>query len=305
MNTVSFSCTRCGQCCRASIPLGLAEALEYDDRFLLSLVVSVETWDLGDFSKNRPAVPITQDELFTALAFRKDKLARDASRDLVFRSGRVPGCGGRIATFLSVSACGLGDWNAGAARCPALGQDGLCSAYEARPLGCRVFPLDPMYPEMLQHVPLGALTSRLACDFSAQAPALWTQGRLVSGQARELLAARQETLATDSLFLPYYAAAAHHFPPMPELGGIIAALKGNGRMDLPFVPVLVYLAAAGQVSVERAEQCLERQRDMFAKAAHRALEAKDKAQRARTAVLRNCLALMESFAGRLKEAVDR
>lgn len=305
MNTIHFACTRCGRCCRASIPLGLAEALEYDGRFLLSLVVSVETWDLGDFSKNRPNVPITQDELFTALAFRKDKLARDASRELVFRSGRVPGTGGRIATFLSVSACGLGDWSAGAACCPSLDKDGSCSLYEQRPLGCRVFPLDPLYPEMLQHVPLGAVASRLPCDFSGQAPVVWSDGSLRDAGSRGLLAARQEALAADSLFLPYYAAAAQHFAPMPGLGEIIKGLKGNGKMDLPFVPVLVYLAASGQISVARAQECLERQKALFARAVGQALAAKEKSQRARTGVLRNCLALMDSFTGRIGEAVDR
>jgi Fe-S-cluster containining protein len=304
MKSVHFGCTRCGQCCRASIQLGLAEALDYDQEFLLALVFSMETWNLGDFKKNRPAVPITHEELLTTLAFRKDKLALDQSRDTVFQVGRVRATGERVVTFLSVSACGLGDFEAGAAKCPALDAGGSCTIYERRPLGCRVFPLDALYPEMLQNVPLAPLAKRLPCDFSEQAPPMWSEGKLADPQARALLEARQEAIRKDSVFLPYYGMAAANFRPMPSLSEILLAIKGNGKLDLPFVPALVYLVASGQVSPERAEQCLERQTQLAAKAVDAALARKDKAERARTNVLRNCLSLMEFFRGRLAQAAD-
>jgi len=299
MNTLRFDCTRCGQCCKASFPLGLAEALDYDDRFLLALVVSMETWDLGDFARNTPQVPITQDELLTTLAYRKDKLAMPASRDMAFQSGRVKATGGRLATFLWVSACALGDWHEGKVRCAALEPGGLCSIYETRPQVCRCFPLDPLYPEMLQHVPVSAVASRLPCDFSDAAQPLLQGGRLVRDEDRALLTARQEAIRQDSLFLPFYTLTAGKFAPMPTLGGIMSALKGNGRMDLPLVPALVYLIASGAVNAERAETCLERQIGLASRAVSDALARKDKSERPRTAVLKNCVALMEGFRGRL------
>jgi len=304
MKSVHFDCTRCGACCRASIPLGLAEALDYDDRFLLGLVFSMETWNLGDFKKNRPVIPITHEELLTTLAFRKDKLAMDQSRDTVFQVGRVRASGERVVTFLSVAACGLGDFEAGAAKCPALGADETCSIYEKRPLGCRVFPLDPLYPEMLQNVPLAALAKRLPCGFSDTAPPIWSEGKLADPETRALLEARQQTMARDSAFLPYYGMAAANFHPMPSLSDVLLAIKGNGKLDLPFVPALVFLVASGQIGVERAELCLTRQSGLAAKAVDQALKRKDKAERARTAVLRNCLPLMDSFRGRLGQAAD-
>lgn len=304
MKDIRFACTRCGDCCRASIQLGLSEALEYDDRFLLALVVTMETWDLGDFSKNRPQSPITFEELLTALAFRKDKLAMDASRDIVFRSGLTRGKGDRVASFVSVSACGLGRFEAGGAVCPALEDSGGCSIYERRPLGCRVFPLDPLFPEMLQHVPLSAVASRLPCDFSNAAPPVFADGKLADPAWRALLEARQEAIRRDSLFLPYYAVTASSFKPMPSLTEALMSLKGNGRLDLPFVPALVYLAAAGHVSPQRAEECLERQLELARAAVAEALARKDKAERARTAVLKNCVALMESFRGRIARTVE-
>lgn len=304
MTAIRFDCTRCGKCCRASIPLGLAEALNYDGRFLLALVVSMETWHLGDFSKNRPAVPITQDELITALAFRKDKLATDQSRDTVFQVGRVRSTGERVVTFLTAGACGIGDFEAGAAKCPALGQDDLCSIYGSRPLGCRVFPLDPLYPEMLQSVPLNALKDRLPCDFSDAAAPILEDGRLVRDEHRALLEERQEAIRRDSLFLPYYGVASKLFSPMPSLSEVLLATKGNGRLDLPFVPVLAFLAATGHVSPERAELCLERQLGLAKAAVANALARKDKAERPRTNVLKNCVALMEKYQGRIAQLAD-
>lgn len=304
MTSKHFNCTLCGRCCRASIPLGLAEALDYDSEFLLALVFSMETWNLGDFRKNRPAVPITHEELLTTLAFRKDKLATDQSRETVFQVGRVRSTGERVVTFLSVSACGLGDFEAGGAKCPALGSDETCTIYERRPLGCRVFPLDPLYPEMLQHVPLSALESRLPCDFSEAAPRILEGGKLTRDQDRELLEARQEVIRRDSVFLPYYGMASASFHPMPSLSQVLLGIKGNGKMDVPFVPALTYLAASGQVSPERAETCLERQIALAGAAVEQALGRKDKAERARTNVLRNSLSLMESFRGRIAQVAD-
>lgn len=304
MDTVHFGCTRCGSCCRASIPLGLAEALDHDRDFLLALVLRAQTWNLGDFSKNRPEIPLSHDELLTTLAFRKDKLALDASRDIVFRSGLTRVKGERVASFVSVTACGLGEFAGGRTFCPALDEAGTCSIYETRPLGCRVFPLDPLYPEMLQNVPLQALASRLPCDFSDAAPALFENGRLTDPAQRELLEARQEAIRRDSLFLPYYGVTAGRFKPMPSLTEALVSLKGNGRLDLPFVPALVYLTAAGHISPRRAEECLERQLGLARAAVDAALGRKDKAERARTAVLRNCVALMERFVGRIERTVD-
>ncbi|GFK93650.1 hypothetical protein NNJEOMEG_01484 [Fundidesulfovibrio magnetotacticus] len=304
MASKHFQCTRCGRCCRASIPLGLAEALDHDESFLLALVFSMETWNLDDFAANRPVLPITHEDLFTTLAFRKDKLAMDASRDLVFRVGRAPSGTQRLATFVTVGAAALGDFHAGQARCPSLAPDDTCSIYDRRPLGCRVFPLDPLFPEMLQHVPLAGLETRLPCDFSPQAPEIWREGSLTDPEALALLARRQETIRRDSLFLPYYRVAAEAFRPMPTLPEILKSLGGNGRLDLPFAPALVYLTAAGAISPERAERCLERQTALARKAVEQALARKDKAERARTAVLRNCLSLMESFTGRIAQAAD-
>lgn len=303
-DTLHFDCTRCGACCRASIPLGLEEALDYDNEFLLALVLSMETWNLSDFKQNRPAIPISHDDLLTTLAFRKDKLALDPSRDVAFQVGRVRASGERVATTISVSACGLGDFEAGAAKCPALAPDNACSIYERRPLGCRVFPLDPMYPEMLQRVPLEHRKTRLACDFSAAAPAIFADGRLTDAEAAKLLTKRQEAIRRDSLFLPYYGMAAANFHPMPSLSEALLAMKGNGKIDLPFVPVLVFLTAGGRISPERAELSLTRQHGLAQKAVEQAIARKDKAERTRTAVLRNCLALMESFKGRIKLAAD-
>jgi Fe-S-cluster containining protein len=303
-DALRFDCARCGTCCRASIPLGLEEALDYDGEFLLALVLSMETWNLGDFKKNRPAVPIGHDDLLTALAFRKDKLALDQSRDVAFQVGRVRASGERVATTITASACGLGDFEGGGARCPALSPENACAIYERRPLGCRVFPLDPMFPEMLQRVPLAHRKSRLPCDFSDAAPAVFAEGRLMDPEAAKLLAERQETIRRDSLFLPYYGMAAANYHPMPSLSEALLAMKGNGKIDLPFVPVLVFLTAAGRISPERAELSLMRQHALAAKAVTQAVARKDKAERARTAVLRNCLALMESFKGRMEQAAN-
>ena len=304
MTSKHFHCTRCGRCCRASIPLGLAEALDYDSEFLLALVFSMETWNLGDFRKNRPAVPITHEELLTTLAFRKDKLATDQSRETVFQVGRVRSTGERVVTFLSVSACGLGDFKAGGAVCPALAPDETCSIYERRPLGCRVFPLDPLYPEMLQHVPLSALESRLPCDFSEAAPPILADGKLTRQEDRDLLEARQDIIRRDSAFLPYYGMSAASFHPMPSLSQVLLAIKGNGKLDVPFVPALTFLTASGQISPQRAESCLERQIALAGAAVEQALSRKDKAERARTNVLRNSLALMEGMRGRIAKVAD-
>jgi Fe-S-cluster containining protein len=304
MKTTHFSCTRCGSCCRASIPLGLAEALDYDQEFLLALVFSMETWNLGDFKKNRPDYPISHDDLLTTLAYRKDKLATDLSRDTVFQVGRIKSTGERVVTFLSVSACGLGDYDAGGTRCSALSQDNTCGIYERRPQVCRAFPLDPLFPEMLQNVPLNALNQRLACDFSEAAPPLWSDGKLLNDESRKLLQARQEIIARDSLFLPYYGMAAANFKPMPSLSEILLAMKGNGKLDLPFVPALVYLVASGQVGVERAELCLDRQIGLAGEAIEQAMARKDKAERTRTGILRNSLKLIETFKGRIAKAAD-
>jgi len=302
MNELHFSCTRCTTCCRSSIPLGIAEALDYDAEFLLALVFSVETWNLGDFSRNSPGLPLSHEELLTALAFRKDKLAQDPSRDMVFQVGRLKATGDRVATFISVGACALGEREAGATRCAALGPEGGCSIYARRPLACRVYPLDPLFPEMLQNVPLRALPGRTGCDCSEAAPAFWRGGELVDPEAARVLAARQEAIREDSLFLPFWGLAAGNFPPLPGLSELLGAVKGNGKVDLPFAPALVYLAAAGRIDERRAEECLERQAALAARAVEQAMARKDKAERGRTAVLRNCVALMESLKGRIGEA---
>jgi len=304
MKTTHFSCTRCGACCRASIPLGLAEALDYDQEFLLALVFSMETWNLGDFKKNRPDYPISHDDLLTALAYRKDKLATDLSRDTVFQVGRIKTTGERVVTFLSVAACSLGDFQAGETRCPALLKDNTCGMYGRRPQVCRTFPLDPKFPEMLQNVPLSALSKRLACDFSDTAPPVWSDGKLLDNKHRELLQARQETIARDSLFLPYYGMASANFKPLPSLSEILLAIKGNGSLDLPFVPALVYLVASGQVGADRAERCLERQIELAREAIEQAMARKDKAERTRTGILRNSLKLIETFKGRIAQTAD-
>lgn len=304
METKHFECTRCGSCCRASIPLGLAEALDYDQEFLLALVFSMETWNLSDFSKNRPDDPITLDDLLTTLAYRKDKLATDLSRDTVFQAGRIKATGEKVVTFLSVSGCGLGDYEAGAIKCPGLRPDNTCGIYERRPQVCRTFPLDPLFPEMLQNVPLSALSRRLACDFSEAAPPIWREGKLLNDDSRKLLQARQETISRDSLFLPYYGMAAARFKPLPSLSEILLAMKGNGKLDLPFVPALVYLVASGQASAERAERCLDRQIGLVGEAIEQALARKDKAERTRTGILRNSLKLIETYRGRIAQTAD-
>lgn len=302
MNELHFGCTRCSTCCRSSIPLGIAEALDYDESFLLALVFSVETWNLGDFSKNSPATPLSHEELLTALAFRKDKLAQDPSRDMVFRVGKLKATGERVATFITVGACALGEREAGAARCAALDPQGECSLYERRPLACRVFPLDPLFPEMLQNVPLRALGKRTGCDTAEAAPTLWRDGKVIDPDAAAALAARQETIREDSLFLPFWGLASGNFPPLPGLSELLGSVKGNGKVDLPFAPALVYLAAAGRITPERAEECLERQMALAARAVEEAMARKDKAERARTAVLRNCVALMAGLKGRVADA---
>jgi len=316
MNEFHFGCTRCGKCCPSGqsgpagqaglpgVPLGLAEALDYDREFLLALTVRMETWNLGDFDLNRPEVPISLDDLLTALAFRKDKLATDMSRDIVFQMGRVKATGERIVTFLSVHALALGDTQALSARCPALSQDGACSLYDRRPLACRVFPLDPLYPEMLQGVPLAHQARRLPCDFSGQAPLLLSQGSLKDAQAKADLEARQETIRRDSLFLPFYGLAAPTFAPMLRLADVMLAIKGTGRLDLPFLPALAFLTATGRIDPERAELCVTRQAAKASDAVAAAMARKNKAERSRTTLLRNSLTIMESFQGRIQETAD-
>lgn len=305
MTDINFSCIRCGLCCKASIPLGLAEALEYDADFLLALVFGVETWNIDAFAKNRPVVPITHEELLTTLAFRKDKLAMEASRDTVFQVGKLQPGGERVASFVSVTACGLGSWLDGGPRCPALSDENACTIYERRPLGCRVFPLDPVFPEMLQSVPLLALKGRLPCDFSQDAPTLWSEGKVTDVKALAHLKARQERLRHDSLFLPFYAVTQASFAPLPGYRDILKSLAKGGKMDVPFFPALVYLVTSGETTADRAELCLARQSALARAEVDAAMERRDKAERGRTAVLRNCVALMDAARGRIGEMAGK
>ncbi len=297
MDTVHFGCTRCGSCCRASIPLGLAEALDHDRDFLLALVLRAQTWNLGDFSKNRPEIPLSHDELLTTLAFRKDKLALEPSRDTVFQVGRLKSSGERVVTFMSVGAAALGVFESGAARCARLEPDNSCRDYAVRPLACRLFPLDPLYPEMLQNVPLRARQGRTGCDFSEQAPILFADGRVQDPALRQALLDRQEAIRRDSLFLPFWGRGSGRFPGLPGLSGVLEAVRGNGVMDLPFAPALVFLVAAGQLEADRAEECLRRQCLLLEQGVAQALARRDKAERARTAVMRNSLDLARALTG--------
>ncbi len=305
MTDINFACTQCARCCNSAIPLGLAEALDYDAEFLLALTFGVETWNIDAFAKNRPAVPINHEELLTTLAFRKDKLAMEASRDTVFQVGKLKPSGERVASFVSVTARGLGSWVAGGPRCPALSAEQNCTIFERRPLGCRVFPLDPAYPEMLQNVPLRAHQSRLPCDFSADAPPLWSNGKVQDATALAQLTARQEQLRRDSLFLSFYAVTGPSFAPLPGMRDILKSLAKGGTLDVPFFPALVYLVASDEIPADRAEHCLSRQTALARAEVDAAMVRRDKAERGRTQVLRSSLALMEASRGRIGELAGK
>lgn len=312
MTAIRFHCARCGHCCRASIPLGLEEALNFDDRFLLALTIGVETWNIDDFSKNRPALPLTHDQLLTTLAFRKANLSRPESRDVVFSVGKLKSSGNRLATFVSVGAAAIGEWKDGGAQCPALDGNGQCSIYENRPLGCRTFPLDALFPEMLQHLPLGALSEKIPCGFGPEAPEFWRDGRLVDEDLRELLARRQDVLAEDSLFLLFHVRRVAEFPGLPPLAQVMTECFRGARMDLPFAFALAHLVASGRVTPERARLSLERQTTLARVEIDQAMATRDKARRGRTTVFRNTLALAEmlllrldALAGQASEATTR
>ncbi|GAB6036846.1 hypothetical protein JCM15519_14050 [Fundidesulfovibrio butyratiphilus] len=300
MTAIRFRCARCGHCCRASIPLGLEEALHFDDRFLLVLTIGVETWNIDDFAKNRPALPLTHDQLLTTLAFRKASLSRPESRDVVFSVGKLKSTGDRLATFVNVGAAAIGSWSDEGARCPALDENNACTIYENRPLGCETFPLDALFPEMLQNLPLNALAEKIPCGFSPDAPEFWRDGRLTDEAMRDALKRRQNVLAEDSLFLLFHVRRVSEFPGLPSLAQVMTECFRGAHMDLPFAFALAHLVASGRVTPERARLSLARQSAMARTEVDQAMAARDKARRGRTTVLRNTLALTERLLPRLE-----
>lgn len=93
------------------------------------------------------------------------------------------------------------------ARCPALEEDGRCAIhFDGKPLTCEVVPLDPLVPDALQHLVLAGRNQSAAylgtdCiqeGDRADGKLMVAEGRIEDEAARDALARRRESLATES-----------------------------------------------------------------------------------------------------------
>jgi len=110
---VHFACTRCGACCRHNkLPLTVAEAMDWlQAGHSVQILCDAIPWPEDPAPNDMPA-------------------AHRARRSTIAMSGSMPT---RITVILAADI---------RAACPHLGADNRCSAYDRRPLVCRVYPFE-------------------------------------------------------------------------------------------------------------------------------------------------------------------
>ncbi|WDY57222.1 YkgJ family cysteine cluster protein [Pseudomonas sp. PSKL.D1] len=183
-DSLRFACTGCGKCCTGHhVPLTLDESRQWAANGG-QVVVLIEA-----FVVDGPGMPVDQ-------------------REHVLRRSHPVSCGlGEVNVSVTFAAFNPG-------RCRNLDDNDLCTIYEARPLVCRIYPV-----EINPHIPLRP--ENKDCP-----PEAWEQGpKLIVGSLpvdRTLLALVEASRQADRDDIAAKVAVCQ------ALGMTTSALKGNG-----------------------------------------------------------------------------
>ncbi|MFT4065717.1 hypothetical protein [Paraburkholderia sp.] len=233
VNTFSFACSACGQCCNSPPSMTLAELFQHRDRFIGCIAI-------GRVARRRPGEKLRIGRYETVLD-EADCAAFDTLADTLLH---------RAGDTFSITAQGF-DYPS-LARCPALADDGRCAIHlHGKPLTCEVVPLDPLVPDSLQHLVLAERAQDAAYLGSAciqegkrdDAALLVEQGRLVDRLARDALARRRRALEQERFIWTqavFEALRADLF----DSPAALARIPAGGFLTISLVPALLTVAAA-------------------------------------------------------------
>jgi Fe-S-cluster containining protein len=264
--TFSFHCSACGKCCNSSPLLTLAELFRHQDRFI------------------------------GCLSLRRVRISHPEARALAAALGHaLPG-----GDFLMLAIQGV-DYPS-QARCPALGDDQLCTIHADRPSTCAVVPLDAWTPDSLQDAVLASRRSGadyIGADCITEgvregSRELVRGGRIQDAGFAEALARRRADEAREKaewgssvfrLLLPELLAAP----------GGIGALPVQGYRTLALVPALAAVAAASEPGRLRCLALIDAQVTLIRRVVEAAITRKHIADRPVTATLRGFEAALLRF----------
>jgi len=229
----AFRCNACGKCCNSSPRLTVPELFRFESRFIGALVLRrIRRPAVGSLRADN--TPLTSDDV--------EAIARLAER-LLFAPGGTAG-----SDDVAISVQGL-DYPS-RDRCPALGDDSLCTLHETgKPITCASVPLDAVQPDRLQPAVLAsrmAETDFLAADCLVAGERAGfvplTRGRdVVDPTYRDALHRQRDALAADKRYWGgevYRLLHGELFSSAAQL----ARLPFDGFLTIAPVPLLVVLA---------------------------------------------------------------
>ena len=232
VNTFSFACSACGKCCNSPPAMSLPELFRHRDRFIGCIAI-------GRVPRKRLHEKLRIGKYETVLE-ETDVAAFDAIADtLLHRSGDTFNLTTQGYDYPSL------------ARCPALEEDGRCAIhFDDKPVTCEVVPLDPLVPDALQHLVLAGRNQSaayLGADCiqegdRADGKLMVAEGRIEDEVARDALARRRESLATEREVwgkAVFEALRKELF----ESPAAVARIPAGGFLSISIVPAL--LAVAG------------------------------------------------------------
>ncbi|SMG51152.1 hypothetical protein [Paraburkholderia susongensis] len=243
VNTFSFACSACGQCCNSPPSMTLAELFAHRDLFIGCIAI-------GRVPRRRPGERLRAGS-HEAVLDEADCTAFDAiAGTLLHRAGD---------NIFSITAQGF-DYPS-LARCPALADDGRCAIHlHGKPLTCEVVPLDPLVPDGLQNLVLAerghsAVYLGSACIQEGErdnAALLFAQGRIVDAQARDALMRRRRALEQERVVWTQAVFEALR-KDLFDSPAALARIPAGGFLTISIVPALLTLA---QSSARCRELCI-------------------------------------------------
>ncbi|MDQ6828799.1 MAG: YkgJ family cysteine cluster protein [Gemmatimonadota bacterium] len=255
---IHFGCIGCGACCDQPPDVRMVEALSVADAFIMQLEYARATLPRagreeavrirGGFGTEGLTVYRPHDPQMIATSMRDHFRAQG---DVVVTTRPNDDIEHHIFTIARPLNLTL------QARCPALGEDGLCGVYERRPAMCRTVPLGWTVPDALAAAYLGAFTKRpgYKCDTSPNAPVMFRDGELVSLEyrAERDRAAALSGAEAHRLAVLLVRGGSEGWPLIPTLPEILE--QTSTRLLLPLSVSFMPMVAAGiatETSIVRA-----------------------------------------------------
>ena len=272
---LKFGCTACGRCCNTGPSMVLEEALQLAGKFVLDAVIAVVARP-GRSQGDRLLEWVEQfPDLLVGMADEPKDALRGALLDIgeaISEQGKCEGLD--VSELMLADAEGhfilrFDDPLHNGGSCPKRRGDGRCGIYEARPLKCRMAPLDELAPEhILGAMGRGAIEITMQsggeCRTDSDQPVIWRNGKLVDetmaeayrrARTRKPAMRRMDLEIIDEIVSYKAMEAGISIEASKEL--ILQGAIHELRPHLPLTPALHRLASVGALSFADAGMILE------------------------------------------------